>query len=290
MTVSIGVDVGASFTKICVMTPDSAILRLDTVRTPIMQKEYFTDLSARLRQQYGDIAITSCGYGQRNINHNHTVSELTALAWGIHYAAPNYQTVLDIGGQDAKVISCVNGKVTAFALNDQCAAGCGLFFLNALSILNTCFVDVSLQDITCAPLSAVCAVFAQTEIVRRVSAGESAQVIIDAAAATIMRQATRLLGKIHVYEPIAFTGGLSLVSGAAQMISHMLGMQVAVPPYYRTYRRLAARCWESVMAEFLLTKRLTLYKMSQELFTALTRSMNRTHTSKTHKAINAITI
>jgi predicted CoA-substrate-specific enzyme activase len=231
MSVSIGVDVGASFTKVCVLTPDRVIRRLTTIRTPVLQKPYFASMAAGLADEFGDCAISSCGYGQLNIEHHNAVSELAALARGLDFIAPNIHTALDIGGQDSKAISCAGGKVTSFALNDQCAAGCGLFFLSALNLLDIPMEGAAVEDTMCQPLSSICAVFAQTEIVRRAAAGETAQQLLDAAVMTIVRQAARLLGRVSAVEPIAFTGGLSLLNGASRMLGHATNKLVVVPPH-----------------------------------------------------------
>lgn len=177
---SIGVDIGSTYTKYCVMK-DGKIERMFCDKTPVRQKEYFEAKVNVLLSEYPDAKIVSCGYGKENISSVRSINELTALAMGVNYIRPDCELILDIGGQDTKVIRQENGRLTDFFVNEKCAAGSGLFLANVLNMLGERFDSI---DLTRAKepeirLSSICAVFAQSEIVEIIakSSPESEKIV-----------------------------------------------------------------------------------------------------------------
>ena len=100
--ITIGVDIGSTYTKYCIK--GGADMKLFMERTPVKQKEYFESKLHELLAEFPDAKIVSCGYGQHNIGSDAQISELAALAEGAAYQAPDYNVLLDIGGQDTKII------------------------------------------------------------------------------------------------------------------------------------------------------------------------------------------
>ena len=139
--------------------------------------------------------------------------------------------MLDIGGQDTKIIQFENGQIKRFFLNEKCAAGCGMFLSNVLHMLNVRFSDVSLDAQAPAPLrlSSVCAVFAQSEIVSLIADGKTEREIIEAVIVQILTQAKALLGKVRC-DRLALSGGLGLIPGIDACATQVLGIPVEVAP------------------------------------------------------------
>ena len=166
----IGIDVGSTFTKYCVMA-DRNIDFLFMERTPIRQREYFKEKLASFMEEYPDAKVTSCGYGKRNVSELKSINELTALAKGFFFVTGKDGIILDIGGQDTKIISQENGKLKKFFINDKCAAGSGMFLSNILDMIGIKFQDIDLRLKSGTPisLSSTCAVFAQSEIVELIA-------------------------------------------------------------------------------------------------------------------------
>jgi predicted CoA-substrate-specific enzyme activase len=151
------------------------------------------------------------------------INELTALAKGVAFLHPDETTILDIGGQDTKIIKQENGLLKSFFLNDKCAAGSGLFLMNVCNMLN-----VSLHDISLCPveeidinLSSVCAVFAQSEIVELIAANVDGNRIVSAVVKQILIQAKLLVGKLYS-EQILLTGGLANIKNIDSYASDVL--------------------------------------------------------------------
>lgn len=226
---SIGIDVGSTYTKYCFLD-DSGDYEFQTERTPVRQKEYFAEKTAALYARYGECPVVTCGYGRQNLVHDRTVTELMALAVGAERQYPQADTVLDIGGQDTKLICQEGGKPKSFFVNDRCAAGCGIFLSNVLNLLEMDFYDLDLID--CRPLtlrlSSVCAVFAQSEIIELIADGVDSQEIVQAAVAQILTQARTLLGKAECRN-LALSGGLSQIPGIEPFAEEIFQKSVVVP-------------------------------------------------------------
>ena len=138
--------------------------------------------------------------------------------------------MLDIGGQDTKLIRQEGGKLKAFFTNDRCAAGCGLFLTNVLRLLDMDFdaLDLTGRSQPALRLSSVCAVFAQTEIVELIAAGADEREIVHAVIAQILTQARALLGKTDC-KTLALSGGLTRIPGVASFAEAVLERPVIVP-------------------------------------------------------------
>lgn len=226
----IGIDVGSTYTKYCVW--DGGTFEFCSERTPVHQKEYFDAKLRCLRERYGECEIVSCGYGRKNVPFDRTVTELTALAKGAEALCPEADAILDIGGQDTKLIRQEGGRLKAFFTNNRCAAGCGLFLGNVLRLLEIDFAALDLTDCTQPrlKLNSVCAVFAQTEIVGLIAAGEDNLEIVHAVIAQILTQARALLAKVDCHR-LALSGGLTQIRGIGSFAEAVLGRAVLVPKH-----------------------------------------------------------
>lgn len=218
----IGIDVGSTFAKYCIMK-DEKVHSLYSEKTPVRQKEYFEKKILLLREEYPESKIVSCGYGRKNVAGLCGINELTALSRGVFFAAESSETVLDIGGQDTKLVVCRDGKLKEFFLNDKCAAGSGMFLMNTLELLDVKFEEIDLEEVSRAySLSSTCAVFAQSEIVRMVADNYTEKEIIYSVVSQILVKAKSLLSKTDA-EKILLSGGLSTVKGIDRLAGKVLG-------------------------------------------------------------------
>lgn len=226
---SVGVDIGSTYTKYCIMN-DRKIEKLFCEKTPIRQKEYFENRARELLSEYPNASIVSCGYGRGNISSVKRINELTALARGVGYVCPEHELILDIGGQDTKIIRQKNGQLKEFFVNDKCAAGSGIFLSNVLNMLGEDFDSI---DLTGAKepeihLSSVCAVFAQSEIVEIIAKNSpGGGTIIEAVIWQILKKSAPLLDKVEGDE-ILLSGGLSKIRGIENFAGLALGKDVKV--------------------------------------------------------------
>lgn len=227
---SIGVDIGSTYTKYCIRDLETEELLLSEERTPIRQKEYFDEIFQKLESECSEARIVSCGYGRHNISSEKNVNELTALAKGAEYVNPGIPVILDIGGQDTKIITQDGGKLKEFFINDKCAAGCGMFLVNTLNLLQTDFSDIDLAGAEKPEntLSSTCAVFAQTEIVGLLAQNIVPEEIIRRVLWQILIQSSALLTKVECDE-LLLTGGLTQIKGIADYATLALKKRVIIP-------------------------------------------------------------
>lgn len=225
----VGIDIGSTYTKYCVMNECREIIELYSEKTPIRQQEYFEKKLEDLTDKYGAVKIVSCGYGRKNIESVKKINELTALAIGSHFVCPETGTVLDIGGQDTKIIRQQDGRLKEFFLNDKCAAGSGIFFANICSLLGIDALSLNLAPAKEPEikLSSVCAVFAQSEIVELLAENVSGEVIVRSVLWQILTKAKVLLDKIEV-EKIFLSGGMAYIKGFAEYAQLVLGKNCMV--------------------------------------------------------------
>lgn len=218
----IGMDIGSSYTKYCVRD-EAGICSLFSEKTPVRQKEYFEKKREELSGRYKAAEVISCGYGRKNAGGMKRISELTALAYGGYDQCPEVGTILDIGGQDTKVITHKEGKLSKFFVNERCAAGSGMFLSGTLHMLNMDYesLDVSQLKKPSVPLSSVCAVFAQSEIVNRIAENVPPGEILQGVLWQILTQAKALLGKVD-FDEILLSGGISKIKGMKEFAEHVL--------------------------------------------------------------------
>ncbi|MBO4425697.1 MAG: hypothetical protein J5776_01695 [Clostridiales bacterium] len=226
--ITIGIDIGSTYTKYCIKCGDD--MKLFMERTPVKQKEYFDARLKELLAEFPDATTVSCGYGQHNIGSHAQISELSALAEGAALMAPDNNVILDIGGQDTKIIVRDGTKLKEFFVNDKCAAGCGIFAINTLNQLGFAYEDIDLRggEEPSFKLSSTCAVFAQTEIVSLLAKGTEPSDIMTAVIWQILEQSKVLLRKVR-YDSIALSGGLTLIKDIDKCASKTYGADVVIP-------------------------------------------------------------
>ena len=226
--IRVGIDVGSTYTKYCVMD-EGAVITLSMDQTPVRQSVFFEEKVRGVQGRYPDGEIISCGYGRSNVSAVKTINELTALAMGSFLASGKDGLVLDIGGQDTKLIEQRQGKLTRFFMNDKCAAGSGMFLMNTLRMLGVSFHDIDLTDVGQPKirLSSVCAVFAQSEIVERIADNESEMEIIHGVIWQIFVKARALLSKVYL-RPLILSGGFSQIKGIEGFAGQALGTECRI--------------------------------------------------------------
>jgi (R)-2-hydroxyacyl-CoA dehydratese activating ATPase len=179
-------------------------------------------------------AVVATGYGRsRVVFADTTITEITCHARGVHALVPAARTVLEIGGQDSKVILLEeSGRVRDFVMNDRCAAGTGRFLELIASRINTDLArlgDLSRTSVAPAVISSTCVVFAETEIIGLLAEGVAAA---DIAAGVQQAMATRIatMAGRSVVPPVCFTGGVALQPGMVRALEAALTLPVHVAP------------------------------------------------------------
>ncbi|UCC59238.1 MAG: CoA activase [Dehalococcoidia bacterium] len=179
--------------------------------------------------------IVGTGYGRLKVPFaNENISEITCHAKGAQWLLPTVRTVVDIGGQDCKVMSLSeNGKVLEFVMNDRCAAGTGRFF-EAMARVLDCGLDglseLSLRGKDPATISSQCSVFAESEVVTLVNEGMDLEDIVAGLHTSIASRLNSMVRKVGLVEDVVLTGGCAKNDGLGKALEDKLGVSVKKLP------------------------------------------------------------
>lgn len=222
-----GLDIGSTATK-CAVVEGGRLVQ--AVMLPSMPDMVAAAREA-LRQAGAEaLPVVTTGYG-RALHEPRLaqVSEITALAAGVGALRPEAATVVDIGGQDSKVVRVQGGKVLDFAMNDRCAAGTGRFLevmSRVLNIPQDRFDEVSRPEVDPLPISSTCTVFAESEVVGRLSRREPPDRILKGVLAAVCSRVAALGRQVGVAAPVVATGGPARSMAVIRALSEALGMEV----------------------------------------------------------------
>ena len=182
-----------------------------------------------------DVAsIVATGYGRNAVSiADTTVTEITCHAVGVHRLVPDAMTVIDIGGQDSKLLRLdTAGRVRDFVMNDRCAAGTGRFLevvAERLGVELESLGQMAANSCNPAAISSMCVVFAETEITGLLASGTASEDIVAGVQASIAARIISMAGR-NAETPIIFTGGVAMVSGMNEALQTALGQTVTVSP------------------------------------------------------------
>jgi predicted CoA-substrate-specific enzyme activase len=234
-----GVDIGSVTTKAVIINKKDKILVFSLIPTSYDRKKSGAEVLnlALDKIQKSDNSIkyiVSTGYGRRAFTSSDKVlPEIVCHAKGTKFLVPTVRTIIDIGGQDSKVMELdENGGVVRFEMNDKCAAGTGRF----LEVLTERILNLSLDELgplalrskqRCT-LSSVCTVFAESEIISLLSEHKAKEDIAYGISKAIARRVIGMGagGQINYKEPIVFSGGVAKNIGVVKAIEEELGKNV----------------------------------------------------------------
>ena len=182
--------------------------------------------------------VIGTGYGRVNVPFAHrTITEIACHARGANFMyGPTVRTVLDMGGQDCKAIRCdEKGKVSAFLMNDKCAAGTGRgmeVFADLLSVPLEQIGDLSYEvDQEPQPVSSTCVVFAKTEAVGLLRKGWPKNNVLAAYCSAMAHRVYTLLERLGVEGDFGITGGIAKNSGVVKRLEKELNLKALTPRY-----------------------------------------------------------
>ncbi|RKX38133.1 MAG: CoA activase [Thermotogae bacterium] len=232
-----GIDSGSTSTKLVVVDSEKRILFKKVVKTGAFPKKTALDLLSNAVSKIGcdkqEVYIIATGYGRGALNFaDEAITEITCHAKGVSHLFPNICTIIDIGGQDSKVIKLENGSVKDFIMNDKCAAGTGRFLEVMSQILEiplSSMGDFSLRAQNSLSISSVCTVFAESEVISLRSQGHSREDIVAGLHTAISRRITSMYERVNGKAPVAFTGGVALNKGLKVVLEKMLQTELLIP-------------------------------------------------------------
>ncbi|HPS47473.1 MAG TPA: acyl-CoA dehydratase activase [Flexilinea sp.] len=234
-----GIDSGSTTTNAVIMDNKKQILASSTIPTGVQIMESANRaleealLKADINRKQISRTVTT-GYGRAGISFREKeVTEITCHAKGAFFLNPAVRTVIDIGGQDSKVIRLdENGTVYDFVMNDKCAAGTGRFLELMSQSLGLTMEEMGTRGIDTKEdivISSMCSVFAQSEVVSLIASGKRVEDIIHGLNRSIAAKVLSLAGRKVLEREWMMTGGVARNIGVVNAVEEKLGGKVIVP-------------------------------------------------------------
>ncbi len=234
-----GIDMGARSAKCVVIDESGAVLGrgLSRMRPDFdgLAREVLEKALAEAGRAPRDVTyVATTGLGRYNVPFRDVqITEITAVARGAAQLFPKTASLIDIGAQSTRAVRVFpDGRVKEFRSNDKCAAGAGGFAERAARYLEVTLDDLgalSLNADSPQVISSVCAVFAESEIINLVSAGQSVANIVHGIHDSIAQRAYQLGKRVGLEPEVTFVGGMAKQSGMVKVLEATLGMAVNVP-------------------------------------------------------------
>lgn len=256
MSYFVGVDIGSLTTKAVLIDEQRLIIGQSFSRSGFAGKEVALrlvgGLLAKAGLEPGQVSATvATGYGRITYPADREVSEISCQARAIAHLFPGARTVIDIGGQDSKVIKILqNGRVLDFAMNDKCAAGTGRFLEVMAQAL-----EVQVEDLgrlagearESCPISSTCTVFAESEVISHIARGAKKSDIVAGACEAVAARVITMAGRVGIEPDLIFTGGVAHNAGVVKALSEKVGLTVTVPPEPEITAALGAALFAAAM-------------------------------------------
>lgn len=231
-----GIDIGSLVTKVVLMNGDRiasySIIdsRADPRRAGELALEKALEKAGCERESIQATVVT--GYGRVAYPAaDKAITELSCHAKGAKFLVPVVRTVIDIGGQDSKVIKVdPEGNLGDFAMNDKCAAGTGRFLEVMAGALEISLEEMGLMSLrveTPCAMSSTCTVFAETEVVSLVASGAGKESIVAGMHESIAARVGSMAMKMGLEKEVVFVGGVAKNPGVREALQEVLGVEFA---------------------------------------------------------------
>ena len=239
MRYTAGIDLGSTYTKCVVLDAHDAIvgqaMRPTGFRLEEVAREVLADALGQAGLVRGDVDyLVTTGFGRHQVAGADThVTDLTAAARGASLLFPKTATILDVGGQTMKATRLGDDrKVKSFRLNDKCAAGTGAFLEKTARYMGFETEEIGPLVATSkspVPISGVCAVFAESEVINQLSQGAAPADIMHGAVVSLVGRSVQLMKRVNMEPEFTLIGGILRFERMAEVIRRELDAEVNVP-------------------------------------------------------------
>jgi predicted CoA-substrate-specific enzyme activase len=233
-----GVDIGAATAKAVILKEDTMLsFSITPTGSDVLRaaKSVTQDALQKSGLSMGDLEyVISTGYGRRAVPfRNKAMTEIICHAAGVSWMVPEARTVIDIGGQDSKVIGLgEDSHVSNFIMNDKCAAGTGRFLEVMAGVLDIGINDmgpISLQGQDPCAISSTCTVFAESEMVTLRAQGKTRENIIAGIHKAMARRVAIMGNTVGFKKEVVFTGGVAKNVGMKKALEEEIKLEIMVP-------------------------------------------------------------
>ncbi|MFO7651880.1 MAG: acyl-CoA dehydratase activase [bacterium] len=235
--ITAGIDVGSVNTKLVVFDHSTGTAICERVEpTGPRPRETARRVLDDCRREHSELrghvgGLVATGYARGAVDGaGATITEIKAAALGIRHWHPGCRTVVDIGGQDSKVLALdETGRVADFVMNDRCAAGTGHFLsvlARTLSVPLEDFGRLGLASRRPVPVSSLCVVMAESEILSLLAADTPVEDVIAGLHEALARRVANMAARLKVQAEVVFTGGVAQDAGMQAALERTLGLPV----------------------------------------------------------------
>lgn len=242
----VGIDIGSTASKIVVLDQNSMIERF-TIPTGWNGKETAKAIYGHLEEkgycESHPMACVATGYGRICVDYaDKVVTEITCHGKGGWALFQKDCTIIDVGGQDTKIITVADGQVKDFLMNDKCAAGTGKFIEVMAMRLGASLDEFYQMAKKGEPLaiSAMCTVFAESEVISHIGAGEKREDIAAGVVHSVAARVANLCTRHGIIGDVTLTGGLCDSPYFLEVLAEKLGKEVVTHPFARYAGALGA--------------------------------------------------
>ncbi|MGC7871216.1 acyl-CoA dehydratase activase [Desulfosporosinus sp. SYSU MS00001] len=228
-----GLDLGSVNTKLVVLEDGKRVYqqiipsRFDSVQAGIALLKTYVAKEGKKPEK---LVVT--GYGRVNFPEGRVITEISCQARGCHHYFSDKEYMLDLGGQDAKVIrKNGNGKVVQFIMNDKCAAGTGRFLDVILKGLNLTAEEFSsAAEASPMPINSMCTVFAESEVITMLAKGIPKPEVIAGLFKSTAKRLANFVESVGHPETLIFTGGGAHYDLLVRFLEKELKVNLVIPP------------------------------------------------------------
>jgi len=245
---AIGIDIGSSSTKLVGTNSTGEMIWHVLEKTePRIEEQVMRmlDQAWEMNDRLKEVPVIATGYG-RKLAHQATraITEITCHARGVYQELKHGGTLVDIGGQDSKVIRISpQGKVIDFAMNDKCAAGTGRFLENTANRLNVPLENMGTMGMETsveAAISSTCTVFAESEIISLLANGVNLPEILRGLHRSLIKRVVAMVHSVGFEAPLMLSGGVVQNPLIASMLGEEIGTEVVLPRHPQLMGALGA--------------------------------------------------
>jgi len=245
----LGIDIGSTTSKCALLDERGTLLAVSLVVGGI-GTDGPDEAVAKVMEKAGTsreqiTAIAATGYGRASwTDADYQVSELTCHGIGGRHVFPDVRTIIDIGGQDAKVVALnEDGVMSEFLMNDKCAAGTGRFLDVMANILRMDIDAIGEEALSAeehARISSTCTVFAESEVISQLAKGVERKAIVAGICDSVASRTATLAKRIGLVQPVCMSGGVARNSGVRAALEKALDVKLLYSPQCQHFGAIGA--------------------------------------------------
>ena len=249
---TLGIDIGSTASKCIILADGKDIVAKSLVSVgagtsgPQRAISEVLEQAGMTKEEMAFVLAT--GYGRNSLEGiaDTQMSELSCHAKGATFLFPQVHTVIDIGGQDVKILQVENGIMTNFVMNDKCAAGTGRFLDVMARVLEVKVEDLGTlgaQSTKTVEISSTCTVFAESEVISQLANGVRRPDLVAGICRSVASRVAALARRAGVTEQVCLSGGVARNDAVRQALSDELNVPVSVDPLAQYFGAIGAALW-----------------------------------------------